>query len=286
MMEISARAYKNNKRFFSSLKGLSLFCLILSLVALLAIIIFIFVTGGSGISFQFLFGNYGEEISILPAIIGTLRLILISLAIGLPLGIATSLYLVEYAKGEGKIKQVIRLAIETLSSIPSIVYGLFGYLVFVISLGWGYSLLGGGLTLSIMILPTIVKNVEEALKEVPNSLREASLALGASKVRTIFKVVLPSAIPGIVTSIVLSVGRVVSESAVLLLTIGMVVNISPASLMGAGTSLALDIYYFASFGYTKEAGAASLVLLIIVLLLNLLAYSLSSFFERRKKNGK
>ncbi len=284
MMELS-NAGKNNKRFFSSLKYLSLFALALSLLALGGIIVFIFVQGSGALSFQFIFGKYGDEISILPAIIGTFRLILVSLAVSLPLGVATSLYLVEYAKGEGKIKKVVRLSIETLSSIPSIVYGLFGYLVFVISLGWGYSLLGGGLTLAIMILPTIVKNVEEALKEVPNSLREASLALGASKVRTIFKVVLPTATPGIVTSIVLSVGRVVSESAVLLLTIGMVVNISPSSLMGAGTSLALDIYYFASFGYTKEAGAASLVLLIIVLLLNLIAYSLSSFFERRKKNG-
>ncbi len=284
MMELS-NAGKNNKRFFSSLKYLSLFALVLSLLALGGIIVFIFVQGSGALSFQFIFGKYGDEISILPAIIGTFRLILVSLAVSLPLGVATSLYLVEYAKGEGKIKKIVRLSIETLSSIPSIVYGLFGYLVFVISFNWGYSLLGGGLTLAIMILPTIVKNVEEALKEVPNSLREASLALGASKVRTIFKVVLPTATPGIVTSIVLSVGRVVSESAVLLLTIGMVVNISPSSLMGAGTSLALDIYYFASFGYTKEAGAASLVLLIIVLLLNLIAYSLSSFFERRKKNG-
>ncbi len=285
-MQINLRSWKRDKRFFEGLKYVSLFSLGLSLVALIGIILFIFIKGSGSVSFAFLFGEYGEEMSIWPATIGTLQLILISLAIGLPLGIATSIYLVEYAKGNSFVTKCIRVAIETLASIPSIVYGLFGYLVFVISFGWGYSLLGGGLTLVIMILPTIVKNVEEALKEVPSSLREASLALGASKVRTIFHVVLPSALPGILTSIILSIGRVVSESAVLLLTIGMVVNLIPNSMMSAGTSLALDIYYFASFGYIEEAGAASLTLLFLVLLLNALAYLLSAYFERRRKHGK
>ncbi len=281
-----SRSWKANKGLFESLKYVSLFSLLVSLVALFSIIIFIFVRGAGNISWQFLFGKYGSEASIWPATLGTLYLILISLLLGVPLGIATSIYLVEYASGNGIVTKIIHVSIETLASIPSIVYGLFGYLVFVVSLNWGYTLMGGGMTLAIMILPLVVKNVEEALKEVPNSLREASLALGASKIRTIFKVVLPNALPGILTSIILSIGRVVSESAVLLLTVGMVVNIVPTSPMSAGTSLALDIYYFSQFGYIGEAGAASLALLVLVLFLNITAYVLTFIFQRRKKGGK
>lgn len=283
---INNRAWKANKGLFESLKYVSLLSLLISLVALFSIIIFIFVRGAGSISWQLLFGKYGAEASLWPATVGTLYLILIALLLGVPLGIATSIYLVEYANGNGIVTKTIRVSIETLASIPSIVYGLFGYLVFVVSFGWGYTLMGGGITLAIMILPLVVKNVEEALKEVPNSLREASLALGASKIRTIFKVVLPNALPGILTSIILSIGRVVSESAVLLLTVGMVVNIVPVSPMSAGTSLALDIYYFAQFGYMGEAGAASLTLLVLVLLLNITAYVLTFIFQRRKKHGK
>lgn len=283
---VNQKAWSRNKGYFASLKYVSLFSLLLSLVALFAIIIFIFVRGVGNLSWQFLFGKYGDQPSLLPATIGTLHLIAIALLLGMPLGVATSIYLVEYTNDSNIVTKIIRIAIETLASIPSIVYGLFGYLVFVVSLGWGYTLMGGGITLAIMILPLIVKNVEEALKEVPNSLREASLALGASKIRTIFHVVLPSALPGILTSVILSIGRVVSESAVLLLTVGMVVNLIPENAMSAGSSLALDIYYFASFGYIGEASAASLTLLILVLFLNLLAYGLSYFFQRRRNNGK
>ncbi len=283
---LNAKGWKKNRAYFSTLKYISLFSLILSLIALFAIIIFIAIRGIGNVSWQFLFGKYGEYPSLLPATIGTLHLILISLLLGMPLGIATSIYLVEYANGNGILTKIIRVAIETLASIPSIVYGLFGYLVFVVFFRWGYTLMGGGMTLAIMILPLIVKNVEEALKEVPNSLREASLALGASKIRTIFRVVLPTALPGILTSVILSIGRVVSESAVLLLTIGMVVNIVPENAMSAGSSLALDIYYFSSFGYIGEASAASLTLLVLVLFLNVTAYVLSYLFQRRRNNGK
>lgn len=150
-------------------------------------------------------------------------------------------------------------------------YGLFGYLVFVVALGWGYSIVGGGITLAVMILPVIVRSVEESLLAVPQSYREGSYALGAGKVRTIFRVVLPSAADGIVTAVILAVGRVVSESAVLILTVGMVVNKLPESLMSPGTSLALDIYFFASHGYPDQAAATSVVLLAVIGLLNLLA---------------
>ena len=163
------------------------------------------------------------------------------------------------------------MATETLAGIPSIVYGLFGYLIFVVAFGWGYSIIGGGITLAIMILPTIVRSTQESLLSVQGGLREGAYALGTGKVRTIFKIVLPSAAGGIVTAIILAIGRVVSESAVMILTIGMVVNKVPETLMSPGTSLALDIYYFASHGYPDEAAATAVVLLVFVILLNLSA---------------
>ena len=220
-----------------------------------------------------------------PAIVGTLELLLIALALGLPIGIGSAIFLSEYSKSESKLVKAIRLATETLSGIPSIVYGLFGYLVFVVGFGWGYSLLGGGLTLFLMILPLIVRSVEEALVSVPKSLREASLALGAQKSRTVFKVVLPSASSGIVTGCILASGRVISESAVLLLTIGMVVNKVPGDMLSAGTSLALDIYYFSNFGMPEEAAATSVVLLLLVIFINLLAL-LAERLLRGKGYGK
>ncbi len=270
-----------------SLKGVTYLSLILSIVALLGIIIYILVDGMGYLTWDFLFGPYRapDQISIWPAIVGTLELLLIALALGLPIGIGSAIFLSEYSKSESKLVKAIRLATETLSGIPSIVYGLFGYLVFVVGFGWGYSLLGGGLTLFLMILPLIVRSVEEALVSVPKSLREASLALGAQKSRTIFKVVLPSASSGIVTGCILASGRVISESAVLLLTIGMVVNKVPGDMLSAGTSLALDIYYFSNFGMPEEAAATSVVLLLLVIFINLLAL-LAERLLRGKGYGK
>ena len=158
-----------------------------------------------------------------------------------------------------------------MAGIPSIVYGLFGYLVFVVALKWKYTLLGGGITLAVMILPVIVRATEESLLAVPVAYREGAFALGAGKVRTIFCVVLPAAASGIVTAVILSIGRVISESAVLILTVGMVVNRIPSTVLSPGTSLALDIYYFASHGHPREAAATAVVLLVLVLLLNLAA---------------
>ena len=270
-----------------SLKGVTYLSLILSIVALLGIIIYILVDGMGYLTWDFLFGPYRapDQISIWPAIVGTVELLLIALALGLPIGIGSAIFLSEYSKSESKLVKAIRLATETLSGIPSIVYGLFGYLVFLVGVGWGYSLLGGGLTLFLMILPLIVRSVEEALVSVPKSLREASLALGAQKSRTVFKVVLPSASSGIVTGCILASGRVISESAVLLLTIGMVVNKVPGDMLSAGTSLALDIYYFSNFGMPEEAAATSVVLLLLVIFINLLAL-LAERLLRGKGYGK
>lgn len=277
---ISRRA-KLSRGFWSSLRGVSIFSTVVAVIALIAVIVYVLVRGVDKLSWDLLFGEYrGDAVSIFPAFLGTLELVAISVLIAVPIGIFSAIFLVEYMNNKGKLVKVIRIATETLAGIPSIVYGLFGYLVFVVSFGWGYSLLGGGITLAIMILPVIVRSTEESLLAVPDGYREGAYALGTSKVRTIFRVVLPSAASGIVTAIILAVGRVVSESAVLILTIGMVVNNVPASPMSSGTSLALDIYYFGSHGYPDEAAATAVVLLIFVIFLNLLAAGVGKLMKK------
>ena len=260
------------RKFYTALKYVCITALAISLIALVAVIVYVLVNGVDKLSFHLIFGEYSPDTpTLLPALIGTLELVAIATVIAVPIGIASAIFLVEYTNNKGKFVKIVQVATETLAGIPSIVYGLFGYLIFVVALGWGYSMLAGGITLSIMILPTIVRSTQESLLSVQGGLREGAYALGTSKVRTIFKIVLPSAAGGIVTAIILAVGRVVSESAVLLLTINMVVNKAPESLMSPGTSLALDIYYFSSHGYPDEAAATAVVLLVFVLMLNLLA---------------
>lgn len=268
------RAFCGGLRIFSYLTTA------VAVIALITILVYVIV-GGVGKLKPNLFGDGSEGPTIVPAIVGTLSLVGISLVIAVPLGMGAAIFLAEYANVKGKFVKVVRIATETLAGIPSIVYGLFGYLVFVVAFKMGYTLLGGGITLAVMILPTIVRSVEESLLSVPDGIRQGSYALGAGKVRTIFKVVLPSCAGGIVTAIILAVGRVVSESAVLLLTIGMVVNKMPASLMSPGTSLALDIYYFANFGYPDEAAATSVVLIVFVLLINLAAVVVGKLIKRK-----
>lgn len=268
------RAFCGGLRIFSYLTTA------VAVIALITILVYVIV-GGVGKLKPNLFGDGSEGPTIVPAIVGTLSLVGISLVIAVPLGMGAAIFLAEYANVKGKFVKVVRIATETLAGIPSIVYGLFGYLVFVVAFKMGYTLLGGGITLAVMILPTIVRSVEESLLSVPDGIRQGSYALGAGKVRTIFKVVLPSCAGGIVTAIILAVGRVVSESAVLLLTVGMVVNKMPSSMMSPGTSLALDIYYFANFGYPDEAAATSVVLIVFVLLINLAAVVVGKLIKRK-----
>ena len=268
------------RRLYSILKYVCIIALVISIVSLVAVTAYVLINGVSKLSFNLLFGDYTNSPSIFPAFIGTLQLVGIASIIAVPIGIASAIFLVEYTGNKGKFVKIIQVATETLAGIPSIVYGLFGYLIFVVAFGWGYSMLGGGITLAIMILPTIVRSTQESLLSVQDGLREGSFALGASKVRTIFKIVLPSCAGGIVTSIILAIGRVVSESAVLILTIGMVVNKVPESLMSPGTSLALDIYYFASHGYPNEASATAVVLLVFVVFLNLLASFIGKMIKK------
>ena len=254
--------------------------LIISLISLGAVIVFVLVRGLPYVNTQLLFGEFGEYPSIKPALVGTMYLIVIAVFLAAPIGIGSAIFLTEYMQTESRLIRLIRIATETLAGIPSIVYGIFGYLVFVIVLNFKYSLIGGGITLAVMILPVIVRSTEESLLAVPRSLREGSFALGSSKVRTIFAVVLPCAAGGIVTALILAIGRVISESAVLILTIGMVVNKMPENLTYPGTSLALDVYYFGAHGYPEQAAATGVVLLVLVVSINIFATVLGKFFGK------
>ena len=212
-----------------------------------------------------------DNVSMMPAIINTLSMTVLSLIFSVPFGVGAAIYLVEYAKRGSKLVEVIRLTTETLSGIPSIIYGLFGYLFFVTQLHFGYSLLGGAMTLAIMILPLIMRQTEESLKSVPDLFREGSFGLGAGKLRTIFSIVLPAAVPGILAGIILAIGRIVGETAALIYTSGTVAGI-PESIMGSGRTMAIHMYVLTNEGlYTNQSYATAVVLLIVVCGINALS---------------
>ncbi|MCI5869614.1 MAG: phosphate ABC transporter permease PstA [Dorea sp.] len=212
-----------------------------------------------------------ENASLMPALINTIIMTFLSLLIAVPFGIFSAIFLVEYAGRGNKFVGIIRLTTETLSGIPSIVYGLFGMLFFVTTCGWGFSLLAGAFTLAIMILPLIMRTTEEALKSVPDSYREGSFGLGAGKLRTVFKIVLPSAVPGILAGVILAIGRIVGETAALIYTAGSVASV-PKNVMGSGRTLAVHMYLLASEGlYMDQAYATAVVLLVLVVGINTLS---------------
>ena len=212
-----------------------------------------------------------ENVSMMPAIINTVTMTLLSLLLAVPIGVFSAIYLTEYAKRGNPLVKVVRVTTETLAGIPSIVYGLFGYLIFVIAFKFNQSMLSGALTLAIMILPTMMRTTEEALLGVPDSYREGSFGLGAGRLRTVFKVVLPSAVPGILSGVILSVGRIVGETAALIYTSGTVAGI-PKDLMHSGRTLSVHMYALLSEGlYMNEAYATAVVLLILVLVINMLS---------------
>jgi len=212
-----------------------------------------------------------DNVSLVPAAINTLMLVLLALVMSIPFGIGSAIYLTEYAKKGNKFVSIIRVTTETLSGIPSIIYGLFGMLFFVTALKWQYSILAGAATVAIMVLPTIMRTTEEALLAVPDSFREASLALGAGKIRTIFKIVLPSAMPGILSGVILAIGRMVGETAALLYTSGAVASVAKG-VMSPGRTLAIHMYTISSEAFhTNQTFATAVVLLVIVFILNALA---------------
>ena len=212
-----------------------------------------------------------DNASVIPALINTVVMTLLSLLIVVPFGIFSAIFLVEYAGKGNKFIEVIRLTTETLSGIPSIVYGLFGMLFFVNTLKWGFSVLAGAFTLSIMILPLIMRQTEEALKAVPDSYREGSFGLGAGKLRTVFRIVLPSAVPGILAGVILAIGRIVGETAALIYTAGTVAQV-PKNVLGSGRTLAIHMYMLSSEGlYMNQAYATAVILLVLVVAINTLS---------------
>lgn len=222
-----------------------------------------------------------DNVSLVPAAINTLMLVVLALVISIPFGIGSAIYLTEYAKKGNKFVSIIRVTTETLSGIPSIIYGLFGMLFFVTALKWQYSILAGAATVAIMVLPTIMRTTEEALLAVPDSFREASLALGAGKIRTIFKIVLPSAMSGILSGVILAIGRMVGETAALLYTSGAVASVAKG-VMSPGRTLAIHMYTISSEAFhTNQTFATAVVLLVIVFILNALASFVAKKLTRK-----
>lgn len=212
-----------------------------------------------------------DNCSMMPAIINTFQMTFFALLIAVPFGIGSAIYLVEYAKRGNKLVEIVRITTETLTGIPSIVYGLFGMLFFVNKLQWRLSIMAGACTLAIMVLPVIMRTTEEALLAVPDSYREGSFGLGAGKLRTVFQIVLPSAMPGILSGVILAVGRIVGETAALIYTAGTVAGIA-TDLFSSGRTLAIHMYCLSSEGmHIDQAYATAVVLLIVVIFINLLS---------------
>ena len=250
----------------------------ITLAVLASLLIYILAKGIPNLKPELFAWEYNTtNVSMMPAIINTLTITAMALLFAVPAGIFSAIYLVEYAKKGNKFVSVVRMTTETLSGIPSIVFGLFGYLFFNIYLGWGYSILGGALTLAIMVLPLIMRTTETALMSVPDSFREGSFGLGAGKLRTVFRVVLPSAVPGILAGVILAIGRIVGETAALLYPAGTAAEVADG-LFTSGRTLAVHMYALLNEGlYMEQAYATAVVLLVMVVCIN----ALSSFIAKK-----
>jgi len=257
-------------------------CAGVTFFVLIFLIGYILVNGVPNISPSLFALRYNtENVSLLPALVTTILMVAASLLIAVPVGVFSAIYLVEYARRGNRLVKLVRVMAETLSGIPSIVYGLFGWLFFVTWLGWGFSLLAGSFTLAIMILPLIMRTTEESLKSVPDSFREGAFGLGAGKLRTVFKIVLPSAAPGILAGVILAVGRIVGETAALIYTAGTVAQI-PGNPLASGRTLAIHMYALSSEGlYTGQAYATAVILLIVVVGINALSAFVAKKMARR-----
>lgn len=273
------RNYKNHPGSFLLLL-LVLIAAVLTIGTLIFIIAYILIKGIPNITPDLFAWKYNSEnVSMMPSIINTVIMTALTLLFAVPVGIFSAIYLVEYAKKGSKLVKIVRLTTETLTGIPSIVYGLFGYLLFVIALKWVYSLIAGSLTLAIMVLPVIMRTTEEALLSVPDSFREGSFGLGAGRLRTIFRIVLPSAVSGILAGVILAIGRIVGETAALIFTAGTVAAV-PQNLLSSTRTLAVHMYCLLSEGfYTNQAYATAVILLVLVLGIN----GLSSMLARKLK---
>ncbi|MBS5052562.1 MAG: phosphate ABC transporter permease PstA [Lachnospiraceae bacterium] len=279
------RSYKRTPGSFV-LMLLVILSAIITFAVLLFLIAYILINGIPHIKPELFALKYtSENGSLFPALINTIVMTLLSLIIAVPFGIFSAIFLVEYAKRGNKFVDIIRITTETLSGIPSIVYGLFGMLFFVTTLKWGYSLLAGAFTLAIMILPLIMRTTEEALKAVPDSYREGSFGLGAGKLRTVFRIVLPSAVPGILAGVILAIGRIVGETAALIYTAGTVAEI-PTGVMGSGRTLAVHMYSMSREGlHMDQAYATAVVLLVLVIGINWLSGFIAKKITKGNGNG-
>jgi len=257
---------------------------LLTLVVLFFIIFYVLKRGLPVVTGEFLLSDQedmGRAGGIFPALVGTFILPLLAIAIALPLGVGTTVYLAEYTR-ENRMTRIIRFGIDCLAGIPSIIFGLFGFVFFTIMLQMGWSLLSGGLTLAIMVLPTIIRTSEEAIKAVPVSYREVSFSLGASRWETVWKVVLPNALPGIVTGVVLSIGRAIGETAAVIFTAGQAMQI-PTSLFDSTRTMSVHFYILAREGISmKNAFGTAAVLVLLVLFVNIVAYWLMNRFIAKR----
>ena len=282
IVAINRQSWKERLKSYKRTPGSLLLLLLVGLAALITAAVLIFLVGYilvNGVPYLtadlFAWTYTSDNCSVVPAMINTVLMTLLSLLIAVPFGVFSAVYLVEYAKKGNKLVKVIRVTAETLTGIPSIVYGLFGMLFFVSALRWKYSLLAGACTLSIMILPVILRTTEEALLAVPDSFREGSFGLGAGKLRTVFRIVLPSAIPGILSGVILATGRIVGETAALIYPAGSVAKI-PGSVFDSTRTLAVHMYNLSNEGlHVNQAYATAVVLLVVVICINLLSSKLA-----------
>ena len=271
---------KRNQTKASLMKGITILAAVLTVLVLGFLIVYILVKGVPHLTLELFAWEYNSEnVSMLPAIINTLEITLLTLLVAIPFGIGSAVYLVEYASSKNRFVPVIRMTAETLTGIPSIVYGLFGMLFF--NSFFGISMLSGALTLAIMVLPVIMRTTEEALLAVPKKYREGSFGLGAGKLRTIFKIVLPAAMPGIFSGIVLSTGRIVGETAALIYTAGTFTK-AASSVFNSGRTLSVHMYLLSKEGLnTDQAYATAVVLLLLVILINFISGKIASGVQRQ-----
>ena len=274
------KVIKKNQITAGIWKGITIFAAILTVLVLGFLIVYILVKGVPHLTPELFAWEYdSENVSMLPALINTLEMTLLTLAVAIPFGIGSAIYLVEYASSGNRFVPVIRMTAETLTGIPSIVYGLFGMLFF--NSMFGISMLSGALTLAIMVLPVIMRTTEEALLSVPKSYREGSFGLGAGKLRTIFKIVLPAAMPGIFSGIVLSIGRIVGETAALIYTAGTFTK-AASSIFNSGRTLSVHMYLLSKEGLnTDQAYATAVVLLVLVIFINFISGRIASGVQKQ-----
>lgn len=279
--ESAIRAVQLSHPFSLFLSVLVIASAAITLTVLIALIIYIVVKGVPNLKPSLFAWEYNSEnVSMMPAIINTLSITALSLVLAVPLSIFSAIYLTEYARRGNKLVNVIRITAETLSGIPSIVYGLFGMLIFNVACGFGLSLLSGALTLSTMILPLIMRTTEEALLAVPDSYREGSFGLGAGKLRTVFRVIFPSAVPGILSGVILGIGRIVGETAALIYTAGTATS-AASDLLSSGRTLSVHTYRLMNEGlHIDESYASAFVLLMVVIVINAVSGWIAKKFSK------